>query len=135
MSGAATAPPRGRSILLVDDEAAILFALSDYLESRGWRVATAGSVAEALGELAARPFDAAVVDLRLSPGAEDEAEGFELVARIRERWPATRVMLLTACGTAQVEAEAERLGVAAFLQKPQPLDVLHRRLSDLLAAD
>ena len=127
---AATLP----SILLVDDEASILFALQDYLTAAGWRVATADSAASAEALLATEPFAAAVVDLRLSPSDEDESEGLELVRRIRKSSPTTRVLLLTAYGSSRVQEEAARLGVAGFLQKPQPLARLHQRLAELVGA-
>lgn len=127
---AATLP----SILLVDDEASILFALQDYLTAAGWRVATADSAARAEALLATEPFAAAVVDLRLSPSDEDESEGLALVRRIRKSSPTTRVLLLTAYGSSRVQEEAARLGVAGFLQKPQPLARLHQRLAELVGA-
>jgi DNA-binding NtrC family response regulator len=130
----AAAAPALPSVLLVDDEESILFALHDYLTAAGWRVATASSAARAEALLAAESFAAAVVDLRLSPADEDESEGLALVRRIRRSSPDTRVLLLTAYGSSRVQEEATRLGVAGFLQKPQPLARLHERLAELVGA-
>ena len=55
-------PPR---LLIVDDEAAILFALGDYLSRSGYGVDRARGRAEAEGLLAAASYDLVVVDLRL----------------------------------------------------------------------
>jgi ActR/RegA family two-component response regulator len=127
---AAAAPTVGPSILLVDDEEAILFALQDFLCAAGWRVATAASADGAEELLAASRFAVAVVDLRLSP-ADDEHAGLEVVRRIRDRSPETRVVVLTAYGSPSVEAEARRLGVDSLLAKPQPLAGLERHLREL----
>ena len=124
------APTARPSILLVDDEEAILFALQDYLSAAGWRVATAASAEGAEELLATSRFAVAVVDLRLSP-ADDEHAGLAVVRRIRQRSPATRVVLLTAYGSPSVEAEAHRLGVDSLLAKPQPLAELDRHLREL----
>lgn len=127
---ASGAPIVGPSILLVDDEEAILFALQDYLCAAGWRVATASSADGAEALLAASRFAVAVVDLRLSP-ADDEHAGLAVVRRIRDRSPATRIVVLTAYGSPSVEAEARRLGVDSLLAKPQPLAELERHLRGL----
>lgn len=133
-AGPEPAPPpadRRPAVLVVDDEEAILFALDDYLTAAGWRVATAASIGRAEELLAAADFAAAVVDLRLSPG-DDEGAGLEVARRVRERSPATRVVLLTAYGSPEVEEEARRLGVASLLAKPQPLPALERHLAELV---
>lgn len=127
---AAAAPTARPSILLVDDEEAILFALQDYLSAAGWRVATAASAEGAEELLAASRFAVAVVDLRLSP-ADDEHAGLAVVRSIRRRSPETRVVVLTAYGSPSVEAEARGLGVDSLLAKPQPLAELERHLSEL----
>lgn len=129
-------PPADRrpAVLVVDDEEAILFALDDYLTAAGWRVATAASPGRADELLAGGEFAAALVDLRLAPG-DDEGAGLALARRIRHRSPATRVVLLTAYGSPEVEEEARRLGVASLLAKPQPLPALERHLAELVGAE
>ena len=126
----APAPP---AILLVDDEETILFAVRDYLSAAGWRVETARNVAEAEERLRASVFAAAVIDLRLSVG-DEEGEGLELARRVRAQAPETKVLVLTAYGSARVQEEAERIGIHGFLQKPQPLTRLEQHLSSLISA-
>lgn len=127
----AAAHPTAPSILLVDDEDAILFALQDYLSAVGWRVATAASAEAAEELLGSTRFAIAVVDLRLSP-ADDEHAGLEVVRSIRRRSPETRVVVLTAYGSSTVEAEARALGIDSLLAKPQPLPALERHLRELV---
>jgi ActR/RegA family two-component response regulator len=128
---ARTAAPTDRpSILLVDDEPAILFALQDYLSAAGWLVATTASADGAEELLGSSRFAVAVVDLRLSQ-ADDEHAGLAVVRCIRRRSPETRVVVLTAYGSPSVEAEARSLGVDSLLAKPQPLAELERHLRGL----
>jgi two-component system, response regulator RegA len=56
------------SLLLVDDDEAFLRRLGRAMERRGFQVEMAGSVAQALEAIAARPPAYAVVDLRLGDG-------------------------------------------------------------------
>jgi DNA-binding response OmpR family regulator len=119
-----------RSMLLVEDRPTIRFALSDYFRSRGWEVECAASLVEAEAVLERRRFILVIADLSLSePGSTD---GLELTRRVRQEWPGTRTIILTAYGTAETERVARRIGVDAFLHKPAPLADL-ARVADALA--
>jgi DNA-binding response OmpR family regulator len=119
-----------RSLLVVDDRPTIGFALSDYFRLRGWEVECAASLPEAEAALERRAFALVIADLSLSePGSVD---GLDLARRIREEWPETRTIILTAYGTAETERIARRIGVDAFLHKPSPLADL-ARLAETLA--
>jgi DNA-binding NtrC family response regulator len=119
-----------RSLLVVDDEDAIRFAMREYFSALGYCVVCSRDLAEAKARLAGATFGSVVVDLRLSSAGE--YEGLEMVSYLREHHPATRVMLLTAYGSPEVEAEARRRGAHAFLQKPQPLPEVARILCELM---
>lgn len=110
---------RGRRVLIVDDEAPILFAMREYFGSQGCTVDTATEMEEAEALLGHRPYDLVIADLRLTsfPGSE----GLEIVAFVKERCPHTRVILFTGHGSPEVADEAHRLRVDAFLIKPRPL--------------
>ncbi len=123
-------PPR---LLIVDDEAAILFALGDYLSRSGYEVDRARGRAEAESLLAAASYDLVVVDLRL--GVSEPRGGLEVLRRLRERQPGARAILLTAYGSAEVEAElAAFQGDVRLLSKPQPLARLAEEVAGLLAS-
>lgn len=123
-------------ILIVDDEEAILFATSDYLTWRGFIVDCARSRNEAEERLSEYPYDLVLADLRLDPS--DSSGGLRLLRWVRERFPRTRTVLLTAFGNAAVEAELNAVGADLLLSKPQPLHRLaqeiHRLLGGLLPA-
>jgi len=120
-------------LLLIDDERAILIPLSRYLRSRGLEVDTAEDGASALALLGERLYDVVVSDLRLSPAHPDE--GLELLARVPERHPRARRVLLTAFGSPEVEARAARLGIDRVLSKPLPLERLLATLRELMEGE
>jgi two-component system response regulator PilR (NtrC family) len=120
----------GPRLLLVDDEAAILFAMWDYLSRSGYVVDRASSRAEAERLLAAERYDLVIADLRL--GAAEPRGGLEVLRRVRERQPRARTLLLTAYGSAEVEAELVRLGAGGLLSKPQPLSRIAGEVEELL---
>lgn len=106
-------------ILIVDDEEAILFAMRDYFTLRGYEVDAARDAPEAVRRLDAHTYAAVVVDLCLSE--MPSVEGLDVAAYVRQSCPSTRVILFTAYGSPEIEAEAHRRGVLAVLRKPQAL--------------
>lgn len=120
----------GYRILIVDDEQSILFAVRDYFGAHGLAVDCAQDVEEARGFMERNPYGVVIADLRLT-GIGD-TQGLDLVRCVRRRWPATRIIILTAYGSPAIEAEARRQGVDAFLNKPMPLPAVARIVVDLL---
>jgi len=119
-----------KRLLIVEDETAILNALALYFGNQGYAVDTALERTDAEAFLAQRRYDAMLADLRL--GGSSDTGGLELVSLVRERWPGTRIVLLTAYGSAEIEQEAWRRGIDAFLHKPQPLAAIALVVSSLL---
>lgn len=116
-------------ILVVDDEEAIRDATREYLTALGYHVDAAQEREEAEALLTAATYSLVIADMRLT-GVHGR-EGLELVGYLRERCPWARVVVLTAYGSPDLEAEARRRGADAFLQKPVPLAEL-ARLAGLL---
>jgi DNA-binding response OmpR family regulator len=110
-------------ILVVDDEPPILFALRDYFQAAGYQVDCAGELEEAQALIAEEPsYDLVIADLRLD--SFSGTSGLELIGNVRDRSTASRILLLTAYGSPEIEAEALRRGADAFLHKPIPLPKL-----------
>lgn len=104
---------RGKPILVVDDEKNIRLTMVQSLEPLGMTVETAINGEEALQKLEDRPFGLVFLDLRM-PGMD----GMELLKRINDRWPGTRVIIITAYGTVENAVEAMKLGAVDFIRKP-----------------
>ena len=107
------------TMLVVDDERAILLAIKSYFSHHGYAVDCAQELEEAEALMANLHYDVVIADLRLT--GFHGTEGLEIVRSVRERYPRTSVILLTAYGSPEIEDAATRYGVSSFLQKPQPL--------------
>ncbi len=118
-------------ILIVDDEASILFAMGEYFTVRGYTVDCARDVDEALALLDAHSFAVVIADLRLGMARNDE--GFDVIGHVRDRSARSRTILLTADWSPEVELEARRRGLDEVLLKPQPLAEIARVIEELLA--
>ena len=120
-----------KRMLIVDDEESILFALSDFFSTQGFEVDCARELEEAEALLSSHSYTVAIADLRLT--GINGTEGLELISYVREKSPGTKVLLLTAYGSQEIQAEATRRGVDAFLQKPKPLAEVANVVSSMLA--
>lgn len=116
--------------MIVDDEQAIVFALSEYFGVPGYAVDTAAGMHEAEALLARGAYEILLTDLSLD--GRGGTEGLALAALVRQRHPRTRIIILTAYGSREAEAAARRLGVDAFLHKPTPLREIAQVLEHLL---
>ncbi len=107
------------SILVVDDEASMREFLEILLAKQGHRVASAADVAAALRRVDEGGLDLAITDLRL--GAES---GIDVLRAVKERSPATEVVMVTAFATTENAIQAMKLGAYDYVLKPFKVDEL-----------
>lgn len=93
--------------------------MSEYFALHGYEVDCAQERMEAETLMSQKKYSVVIQDLCL--GGTDKTEGLEIVDYVHRNYPETRVVVLTAYGAPDVEAEAMRRGAAAFLRKPKPL--------------
>lgn len=117
-------------ILIVEDEQAILLAITDYLSNLGYEVDGVTEMAAAQKLLTEKPYAALLSDLRLTGTGANE--GLELAELVRREYPATEVILLSAYGSEAAEQRARSQGVTAFLHKPKPLAELAQIIYSVL---
>jgi DNA-binding NtrC family response regulator len=115
-------------ILLIDDEADFLEALSERMRARGMDVATSASAQDALEIAAAGGFDAVVLDLMM-PGMD----GLEALRILKEKDPKLQVILLTGHATVEKGVEAMKRGAMDLLEKPADIDTLTRKIKEASA--
>jgi two-component system, response regulator RegA len=115
-------PSGERSVLLVEDDRSFVQRLAKALESRGFAVRTAESVAAGLAEVEQSPPAYAVVDMRLGDG-----NGLEVISALKRRKPDARGIVLTGYGNIATAVTAVKLGAVDYLAKPVDAD-------DVLAA-
>jgi two-component system response regulator PilR (NtrC family) len=107
------------SILVVDDEASMREFLEILLSKQGHRVSVAADAAAALRRVEEGGVDLVVSDLRL--GADS---GIDVLRAVKERSPATEVVMVTAFATTENAIHAMKLGAYDYVLKPFKVDEL-----------
>jgi DNA-binding NtrC family response regulator len=104
---------RNGRILVVDDEESLRRVVQVQLEQRGYEVATASSAEEALVQMSKAAPELVISDLRM-PGKS----GLDLLKEVRQLYPGTQVIMLTAFGTVENAVEAMQAGAYHYVTKP-----------------
>jgi NtrC-family two-component system response regulator AlgB len=105
-------------LLIVDDERNIRQTLARFLESCDYQVAIADSGRQALDLMSkCEGFDLVLSDWRMA-----EMNGLELLKTIKEKFPPTIVILMTAYGTIDNAVAAMKAGAYDYFTKPFSLD-------------
>lgn len=112
----------GMRILLVDDEPAIITALSPVLQSQGYSLTTADSAAGALQAAQQAQFDLILLDLGLP-----DADGIEIIGRLKQLTEAV-VIILSARHQEAEKVRALDEGADDYVNKPFGIEELLARL-------
>ncbi|MBI1853643.1 MAG: sigma-54-dependent Fis family transcriptional regulator [Planctomycetes bacterium] len=105
------------SILVVDDEPGVCWALREFLEGEGHDVRVASDAAQAEAFTAERAPALVFLDVRL-PGET----GIDALPRLRERAPNAAFVVMTAYGSMETAIDAIRRGAHDYVTKPLDLD-------------
>jgi two-component system, response regulator RegA len=112
------APASGdRSLLIVEDDKSFLVRLARAMETRGFSVATAESVADGLMQVERSAPAFAVVDMRLGDG-----NGLDVVSALKKRRPDAHAIVLTGYGNIASAVNAVKMGAVDYLAKPADAD-------------
>jgi two-component system response regulator HydG len=106
-------------IMIVDDEMVVRESFYHWFIKAGHNVETAASGQEALTKLEDEPFDVMFVDIKM-PGMD----GIELLERVKEAYPDTIVIIITAYGSIESAIKAMKIGASDYLLKPFKPDQL-----------
>lgn len=120
-----------KTVLIADDEKSFLLSLRDGLrrhESQ-FRVLTAENGKEAISLLRALPVDLLITDLKMP-----QLDGFELLAWTTREKPALPVIVMTAFGTTEIEAQLAEIESLQYLEKPLALSDLENAIFTALKA-
>lgn len=117
----------GRRLLVVDDEADVRRPIRRFFQNRGFEVAEAGSIAEALESFSRGRPDVVLLDYTLPDG-----DGLELMAKLRALDPSVPLVVLTAHGSIDLAVRAIKEGAEQFFTKPVELPALQVVLERLL---
>jgi DNA-binding NtrC family response regulator len=117
-----------KSILIIDDDEAILKSLKSILEMKGFRVATAENGREALEKVCSDFFNLALIDIRLP-----DIDGTSLLQEFQQLVPMMRKVMITGYSTEENATDSLNLGADGYLRKPVMPGRLLKFLSDKLA--
>ena len=109
------------SLLVVDDELIVRDSLDKWFREEGYDVTVAESAQEALGKIAAKRFDLALVDIKM-PGTD----GVELQRRMHEIDSDMLVIMMTGYASVETAVTALKNGAYDYVSKPfDPDDIAH----------
>jgi two-component system response regulator RegA len=114
---AETEMPEDRSLLIADDDRAYLQRLARAMESRGFEVSTAETVADSLRLVKEIKPAFAVVDMRFGDG-----NGLDVIKQLKALRPDARAIMLTGYGNIATAVTAVKLGAVDYLAKPADAD-------------
>ena len=102
-----------RHVLIIDDERPVLMTLEALLKRHGYHVDTAPTAAQGLKLVKSKPPTLVLLDLRLP-----DADGLEMLDRIKTELPQVQVIILTAHDSLHNAIESIKRGAYHFISKP-----------------
>lgn len=102
-----------KKILVIDDDVDICLLLSRFLTKSGYSVSTAHSGAKALEMFKKEAFDLALCDYRLG-----DAEGTEILTKLKEINPSIAVIIITGYSDIKTAVKVIKLGAFDYVTKP-----------------
>jgi len=139
-----TPPPSGGqgTILLVEDELAVLRLVEQALRESGFTVLSAQTAREALeklekkkGEMLFRETGKGAIDLLVTDLVMPAMSGAELAKQVEERVPGIKILYMSGYGQFHGKEGLHADGFRAFLQKPFTPDALMKKVRCLLGAE
>jgi DNA-binding NtrC family response regulator len=108
-----------KSVLIVDDDAALCELVVDGLGREGFDVHGATTPEAALAAMASGDFEVALVDLNMP-----KMNGLELARRLLDQRPDMPIVVITAFGSMETAISAIRAGAYDFVTKPFEIEQL-----------
>lgn len=117
-------------ILFVDDEQMLHNLFQRLFSRHGIDVTSCSSAEQAIEELRSQSFDLVVTDFMMP-----DMDGFALLGHIRENYPGTRVIMITAHANVQHAVRMMQHGAIDYIPKPFSTAELVERVQASLARD
>jgi len=110
-------------ILVVDDDDDLRLIITETLQSDMYAITAVANGEKALNALETDSYDLVITDLMM-PGIK----GTELLSKIKEKYPETGVLLMSAYGTVETAVESMRNGAFDFITKPFSISHIESRV-------
>jgi len=114
-------------ILVVDDEITVREMVSKIINLLGHEVITAGSGKEALEILKNATFSIMITDIKMP-----EMDGFELMKAVRNQFPDTHIICMTAHGGSYTYTDVVGVGAKDYITKPFTIDEMRAKLNRVI---
>lgn len=105
------------TVLLVEDNRLLRWWMTSSLQHEGCLVAAPKSVDEAMDIATVTHFDVLITDWRLADGHD----GSEVLAHVREKYPQTLAILISAEADTELADRARTDGFNLIIEKPFPV--------------
>lgn len=125
MSDQAAETEKPIRVLLVDDEAAYVNALSKRLTRRNFQVTVAYNGTQGVQAVRKDDFDVAVLDLKM-----EDMDGIDVLRIFKKMIPQMAVIMLTGHGSEQAAREGIKFGAFDYLTKPCDLEDLVAKIRE-----
>lgn len=100
-------------VLIVDDEETIRTVLKRILDREGYQVIQASNGLEALDRMKEQPAQFVISDINMP-----ELDGLELLVKLKDKYPETKVLMITGYGTEYSPTMVVSAGADYFIAKP-----------------
>ena len=118
-----------KKVLIVDDEETLTWSMAKSLsrDRDKYEVEIANNGKEALDVLSKMPIDLVISDIRMP-----DINGLDLLIRIKKDYPQTKVIIMTAYGSSDVQKEASKRGSLYYIEKPFEINEIRKLILDLV---
>lgn len=118
---------KSESILIVDDDESTCKSLSLIFKKKGYETECAGTGREAEKKIAVKFFNLALLDIKLP-----DMEGVELIPHIKEKYPDTVIIMVTAHASLETAVRAMNEGASSYITKPINMDDVLTTIREVL---
>ena len=116
-----------KKILIIDDDVDLCTLLARYLSKKGYDSEVAHSGSKGIARFEECAFDAVICDYRLG-----DMKGSEVLAALRQKNPAVKVLMITGYSDIKTAVEVVKLGAFDYIVKPlipdEVLNVLRKAI-------
>jgi len=120
---------RRKRVLVVDDEEDLTWSISKHLskDKEKYELICVNSGKKALEVLFQLPVDLVISDIRMP-----EISGLELLSEIKDSYPNTKVIIMTAYGSSEIQEEANERGCLKYIEKPFEINELRQLINSAI---
>ncbi len=118
-----------KKVLIIDDEETLTWSMAKSLskDRDKYEVMIANSGREAITLLKKNKVDLVISDIRMP-----DINGLDLLVKIKKEFPQTKVIIMTAYGSSDVQKEANQRGSLFYIEKPFEISDIRKIIIDLI---